>query len=168
MSDNSSTPNYLKLGGAKQAKPVDDVETYPISTHEYHIIMDVAKESDFDNFDAMVLSAGISFLLSAIGTACTGSFITEVDNGDTVYIPIWVFLFIQAVLGLSGLIVYFGNKFKKKASKSAFGRLNDRIKNHLGILEDGVIVSSGKVMGIGDTEVIEKIKDELGNKISKD
>lgn len=124
-----------QLGGARQASPLDDEMSYPLTNDEFLIIKENLSFDKFSNWESFLLATGISMTISWAVTYFSGTFlVAKIEEGLTVTkanMPYIITLIIYGMVGLGaflGLATSIKNKIKLKKPMQ---RLEEKITNHL-------------------------------------
>jgi uncharacterized membrane protein len=138
MSKKHTTPEGLSdLGGGRKSIIVDDEIAYPIIANEYLIIKEQIQDKKLDNWQTLLISIGITFLVSAIISILSYDFMETKKNVEEITeIPkLWSFLIVGIYFLFSlAAFIAFGLSFKyKKLINKSFDRIDKKITEKLNI-----------------------------------
>ncbi|WGD35061.1 hypothetical protein [Olleya sp. YS] len=129
-----------QLGGTRHSSPLGDEVSYPLTNDEYFLIKENLNTDKISNFEAMLLSLGISSLISFIIFCMTGSFENKsVIEGKEVIEPNYQLIIIVIIYGavtFGSVLGFIFLLLNKKKSKNIIARLDSKITNHLNEVSD--------------------------------
>ena len=119
--------NKNHLGGARISTKVDDELTYPLTRDEYHIIQDNCNNDNFTNFESILLSLGVTSIISFVIFYFTDNFYNKIENIPVINWNKIIILMVYGGVGMGTLLGFAISRRLKKKSKSSYERLENKI-----------------------------------------
>ena len=127
--------NLQPLGGTRQSSPLDDEMTYPLTKDEYLVIKDNLSIERLSNWESILISTGITTLISTIILACNGHFEKiSIENNISKTQINWsevITIMIYGAFSIGSIAGFIISIFNKKKAKNIMIRLDEKIMRHL-------------------------------------
>jgi hypothetical protein len=131
--------NTQQLGGTRQSSPLENEMSYPLTNDEFLLIKDNLSTDKLSNWEALLLTTGITSLISGVVIWFNSSFEQHLFEGSKEITRLnfqsIIILIIYTVLALSSFIGYAISKNTKREIFKPIQRLNDKISKHLSITD---------------------------------
>ena len=124
-----------QLGGTRKSSPLEDEISYPLTNDEYFLIKENLSTDKITNWESLLLSLGISSLISFIIFCITGTF----ENHLTIHgkeiielnVQLLTIVIIYAAVAFGSILGFIISILSKHKSKHIIKRLDQKISNHL-------------------------------------
>lgn len=136
----SDEQQQQQLGGSRKGSPLSDEDCYPLTLDEYLNIKENLLLNKFTSLESVLLSIGISTLISGIIFYNTNSFTkSKIDNKinvESVDISNIIIVIIYSSVCLGAFIGLLIFNLNKRKTKTSIERLDKKIMNHLEQIEE--------------------------------